>query len=75
VILEIVAAVPPALLSVMAVAVEVAFTAMLPKLTVDGDRVSVAGVKPTPLREVRLGDPAALEATDRLAFRVPEPVG
>ena len=73
--LEIVADEPPALASVMAVAAEVEFTTTLPKLTVDGDKVRVAGVSPTPLSGVRLGDPEALEATDRLAFSVPEPVG
>jgi len=75
VMLVMVAGDPPALCKVITVADDVAPTTTLPKLTVDGDRVRVAGTTPTPLSGVRLGDPVALDATDRLAFRVPEPVG
>ena len=66
---------PPALCKVITVAAEVAPTATLPKFTVDGDKVSVGGVKPTPLSGVRLGDPEALDATDKFAAKVPEVVG
>ena len=75
VILVIVAEDPPALCKVITVAAEVAPTTTLPKLTVDGDRVKVGGVRPTPLSGVKLGDPAAFDATDKFAAKVPEVVG
>jgi len=73
--LVIVAGDPPALCKVITVAAEVVPTTTFPKLTVDGDKVRVGGVKPTPLKGVRLGDPAAFDATDKLAAKVPEVVG
>jgi len=73
--LVIVAGDPPALCKVITVAAEVAPTTTLPKFTVEGDNVRVGGVRPTPFSEVKDGDPAAFEATDKLAAKVPEVVG
>jgi len=69
------AADPPVFARVTDWAADVVPAGTLPKFTVEGDKVSVDGTVPVPLNGIRLGDPAALEATDKVAAKVPDPVG
>src|SRR5438128_2680724 len=68
-------AVPPVLVSATACAALVVPTVWLPKLRLDGDKLTTAGVFPTPVRLTLCGLPLALSVILSVPVPVPAAVG
>ena len=68
-------AAPPVLVSATACAALVVPTVWLPKLTLDGDKLTAAGVFPTPVRLTLCGLPLALSVMLSVPVRVPAAAG